>query len=273
MSATPLREARDERALGGKAVQLGAALRAGLPVPSGFALATDLVDAIAAADARATELALGALDALGAPVAVRSSAIGEDSARASFAGVHKTVLHVRNAREAVAAIREVWASARTPAALAYRARLGLPAEPKIAVVIQTLVHAECAGVLFTRDPISGADQRVIESSWGFGEAIVSGLVTPDRHRVARDGTVLERACGLKDRELRLGPDGGIEEREVEPARAGVLCLGDARVHRLHDLATACEQAFGRDPLDLEWAFAGEALYLLQRRAITRRGGT
>jgi len=271
MSARPidLVDARDEANCGGKAVQLGAALRGGLPVPSGFALDAECVDAIVAGDAHAITGLRGALARAGGPVAVRSSAVGEDSVDASFAGMHRTLLYVRGDDAVARAIADVHASAHTDAALAYRTRLGLPSTIRIAVVVQRMVAADRAGVLFTRDPITGRDERVIESSWGLGEAIVSGMITPDRHRVARDGRIVERVGGDKDIELLAAPAGGVETRSVDAARAAAFCLSDDDVRRLHDLADGCERVFGSDPADIEWAFAGSDVFLLQRRKMTR----
>jgi pyruvate,water dikinase len=263
-----LAEANDEERFGGKAVQLGAALRAGLPVPPGVALAASVVDAIADRDA-ASIAALHALaEVRDGPVAVRSSAVGEDSADASFAGQHLTVLNARGGDAVVAAIGEVWASARSNAALAYRARLGIDGAPRIGAVVQRLLAPDMAGVLFTRNPLAGADERVIEASWGLGEAVVAGRVIPDRFRVARDGVVLERTPGWKDVALRAAPDGGTTEEPLPPDRAEALCLDDGLLAGLHELATRCEQLFGPGR-DLEWAFADGRLYLLQCRAVTR----
>jgi pyruvate,water dikinase len=122
-------------------------------------------------------------------------------------------------------------------------------------------------VLFTRNPMTGADERVIEATWGLGEAVVAGLVTPDHYRVARGGRILERRAGEKDLAIMWSEGGGTEEVEIEGARISALCLEDADIAALEALATACEAAFGGSQ-DLEWAFAGGHLYLLQRRAIT-----
>jgi pyruvate, water dikinase len=154
MISAALDEAHDEALFGGKASQLAVAAQAGLPVPAGLALSVPLVEAVADGD-RAAAIALDrALHALTPPLAARSSAVGEDSERASFAGQHATRLNLPRSRvaEAVRAIRQ---SARSPAALSYRRRLGLPAEPRIAVVVQELAAADCAGVLFSRDPSTG----------------------------------------------------------------------------------------------------------------------
>ncbi len=269
MSAVELIHVEDEGAFGGKAVQLGAALRVGLPVPPGVAFAWQAVDAIAKGQHAMLE---GVLDRVRPPVAVRSSGVGEDAANASFAGQHATVLDVRSPQQLVGAFRRVWSSAHTDSALAYRKRMGLPGEPKMGVVVQRLVPADCAGVLFTRNPLDGADERVIEAAWGLGEVVVAGLVTPDRYRIARSGVILERTAGEKDIAIRPqateGAEGGAREVQVDADLVHALCLDDTRLRRLHELASLCE-AHAQGHLDLEWAFCGDELFLLQRRAITK----
>ena len=268
MNVVPLVEALDEGEFGGKAVQLGAALRAGLPVPPGAALAATLVDAVAAGDAAGTAKLDDVTALVGGPVAVRSSAIGEDSAEASFAGQHLTRLNVRDSETLGEAVRAVWASARSDAALAYRARLGIDGDPRTGVVVQRLLDPDVAGVLFTRNPLDGTDERMIEASWGLGEVVVAGRVIPDRFRLARDGTVLERTAGWKTVALRPSAGEGTAEVPVSAELAEQLCLDDGRLAELNELAARCELAFGAGR-DLEWAFAGGTLYLLQCRAVTR----
>lgn len=264
--AVPLAAARDEHHFGGKAVQLGAALQAGLPVPDGVAFAWEDRDALLGpAGARALA---PLLDQLGGLVAVRSSAVGEDSSVASFAGQHATVLGVRTAEGLCRAVAEVHASALTNAAVSYRLRLGLDPDPRMGIVVQRLVPAEVAGVLFNRDPVTGEDVRVVEAAWGLGEAVVQGIVTPDSFRVARGGRVLARRPGDKDVLVRWRADGGTEEVPVDPARAAALCLDDDQLGQLDALTTRCESLFGGSQ-DLEFAFAAGRLFLLQRRAITR----
>ena len=268
----PLHDARDERTFGGKAVHLGAAIRAELPVPDGFALSTSFVDRIDAGDAHAVESLRAALSTADAATAwaARSSALGEDSSRASFAGQHLTCLNVVGVEATIDAVKRIRASGRSEAALAYRKRLGIEGEPRVAVVVQRLVVADVAGVLFTRDPTSGADERVIEASWGLGESVVSGLVTPDRFRITREGRIFERVVGNKDLALRPATDGGTEEIALDERRASMPCLEEAMLLRLHALAVRCEDAFpAARGHDLEFAFVGDRLYLLQRRAITR----
>jgi pyruvate, water dikinase len=257
----------DSDDFGGKARELGRALRAGLPVPAGFALSPSFVERIVAGDSSARQQAATALSGLG-PSAVRSSALGEDGVASSFAGQHLSVLNVRSGAALLEAVQAVYDSARSAAALAYRRRMGISAEPRMAVVLQALVPADSAGILFTKNPVTGADERVIEGSFGLGEAVVSGLVTPDRFRLARGGQLLEQTLGEKDLLIAWHPEGGTHELEVAPERAGEPCLDSAQLLALEALASACERAFA-GPHDLEWAFAADQLYLLQRRAITR----
>ncbi|MFN7134906.1 MAG: PEP/pyruvate-binding domain-containing protein, partial [Myxococcales bacterium] len=162
----------------------------------------------------------------------------------------------------------IHASARTGAALAYRARVGVTGPPRVAVVVQRLVEVDCAGVLFTRDPVSAADERVIEASWGLGEAVVSGRVDPDRWRMRRGGQILSRTIGEKDVELRLGPRGGLEEVLVDTSRRAVPCLSERNLLQLEAVAARCEAHFP-GAHDVEWALWGDELFLLQRRAVTR----
>lgn len=267
MIAGRLEDAIDESLFGGKAASLARALRAGLPVPAGYALSWQAVDAIVGGDTEPLEKATALFRALDSPVSVRSSAVGEDSAAASFAGQHLTVLNVRDAQGLADAIRRVHGSGGSAAAVQYRERLGTATHLRIGIVVQTMVDAEVAGVLFTRDPVGGADDRVVEASWGLGEAVVSGMVTPDRYRISGSGEILDRKAGHKDVEIRMGALAA-EEHEVEPERASRLCLNDGQLIELHRLASRCQATYG-DDIDLEFAFAGDRLHLLQSRPITR----
>jgi pyruvate,water dikinase len=267
MKPAPLTEELDECLFGGKAAPLAAATRAGLPAPAGVALPFGFVDAIAAGDREARQQLAAIFRTLDAPLVARSSAVGEDSEQATFAGQHLTRLNLRSEPELVDAVRAIWDSARSPSALAYRERLRLPREPRMAVVVQELVDADSAGVLFSRNPINGSDELVIEASWGLGESVVAGLVTPDRFRLRRDGAVVERIPGLKDVAVRIDPEGGTRQSEVPERLARALCLDDAQLEALHALALRCDDVFGGSH-DLEWAFAGDRLYLLQRRTLT-----
>lgn len=270
MTFARLADAGAREAYGGKAAQLAACVRAGLPVPRGVALDWQLVARISEGAPDALELAAAAFDDVGGPVAVRSSAVDEDGGTTSFAGQHATVLNVVT-RDAMAdAIARVHASARDDGARAYRAKMGAASAARVGVVVQRLVDAACAGVLFTRDPMTGADEIVIESSWGLGEAVVSGLVVPDRYRLDRTGRVIERTAGDKDVVVVARAGGGTEHALAERSHAVAMTADDAQLRTLFELALRCEAAFGSEGHDLEWAFArgdGEVA-LLQRRPIT-----
>lgn len=267
---TPLVEADDPAAYGGKGAQLAAGLAAGLPVPDGYALSWEQVDAaLASADGLARLSGHAALVDAPGPWAVRSSAVGEDSAAASFAGAHESVLGVVGPRAVAEAVRRVHASAADPGARAYRDRLGVAGAARMAVVIQRMVAADVAGVLFTRNPVTGECERVVEASWGLGESVVSGCVTPDHYRLDAAGRVLARVRGEKDVALWLRDDGSVEERAVSGELVEAYCLLDDHLAGLHALAAACDTAFGESHHDIEFAFAGERLFLLQRRPLTR----
>ena len=268
LKPVPIAEALAEAAYGGKSVNLGAAIRAGLPVPPGFALSADAVDLLVAGDPEAVSMALDAFDRLDGPVAVRSSAAAEDSPRASFAGQYATRLNLAQRSELVSAVREVWESGRSEAAVRYRQDLGLIGGTAMGVLIQRLVVPDTAGVLFTRGPVTGADECVIEACWGLGEAVATGLVTPDRYRVSRRGEVLERTPGRKDRMVLPRTGGGTEEVRVPPERIDALCVDDGRLMELRGLGSRCEALAGA-ARDIEWAFAGGKLWLLQHRPVTR----
>jgi pyruvate,water dikinase len=261
----PLAEITDPAMFGGKAVALARAARAGLPVPAGVGLSIETVEAVVRADPGAIAKVQQAC-AGGGPWAVRSSAVKEDSASASFAGAYCTVLGVRDPDAVVAAVRRVHASADAPAARAYRARLGLR-RGRMGAVVQELVAAEVAGVLFTRNPVSRLPERVIEASWGLGEAVVTGLVVPDRYRLDVRGRVLERTTGDKDVALRAGPNGA-EEIAVDGRDVHTPCLDDTQLAALHELAKACDAVYGTPDHDIEFAFHAGQVYLLQRRPIT-----
>jgi pyruvate, water dikinase len=257
---------------GGKAVQLGAAIRNGLPVPGGYALSPEVVEGVVREETSVIAALVEACEALG-PTAVRSSALDEDSSGASFAGAHLSVLGVSGVEATIAAVRAVRDSGQDAGAQHYRARMGLGLGAHMAVVIQRLVDAECAGVMFTRNPVTAADERVIEASWGLGETVVSGMVTPDAYRVARGGTVLDRRLGEKDVALRVvsDPRGVVTTREV-PVGADLFdafCLGPPEVAALDLLAAECDRVYGSTEHDIEFAFRDGEIFLLQRRPITR----
>ena len=238
--------------MGGKAANLGELISAGLPVPGGFCVTTAAyaraaTDVDTADPVRARELLRSAplpddvatavvaayrhlcarddgVDPAGGgepdvPVAVRSSATAEDLPTASFAGQQDTYLNVVGVEALIDAVRRCWASLWTDRAVAYRADLGIDdAEVRLAVVVQRMVDAQVAGVLFTADPVSGRRTRaVLDASPGLGEAVVSGMVNPD-HLAVEDGRVVDRRLGDKAVAVRALAGGGTER--VELRRSG-----------------------------------------------------
>jgi pyruvate,water dikinase len=218
--------------------------------------------------------AYGRLGELGPPpaVAVRSSATTEDAADASFAGLQDTYLWVVQADSVMRQIRSCWASLYSPESLSYRRRRGI-AESTVAmaVVVQTMVDARTAGVMFTRSPISG-DRSVItiEGAWGLGSALVSGEVTPDRWVVAKiTGEISVRDISDKAIRHAQSPVGGVEELPVEESLRREPCLSDEELESLRAIGRQVERHYGR-PQDIEWAIDRhtEQILLLQSRPET-----
>lgn len=266
MTIVRLEGADDDRLFGGKAAELGAALRADLPVPDGIALSYELLDDLVGDRARRSRL-VDRVRELEGPYVVRSSGVGEDSAETSFAGQHLTVINIVDASEVIEALERVHASARSNSVMEYREQMGIEEPPRMGAVVQTLVDADKSGVLFTRNPVDGSDERVIEAAWGLGEAVVEGMVTPDRFRLAPGGEVLERRGGQKD--VRVAPDSGgsTYTMRVPDAKQDRLCLNDDELQALDRLAERCG-IYRSGGHDIEWAFEDDDLYLLQRRDIT-----
>ena len=296
-------------AAGGKAANLGELLRAGLPVPAGFCVTTDAyreamapagleqvhrglaaaapddIVTLAGLAATARGLALGAsipaaiADAITAayaalgpdvPVAVRSSATAEDLPFASFAGQQDTFLNVVGAEAVLDAVRRCWASLWTDRAVSYRATHGIsPVTVALAVVVQEMVDAAVAGVLFTANPVTGRrHEAVIDASPGLGEAVVSGAVNPD-HFVVDGATrkILERRIGSKALVIRPLPGGGTTRIEQADG-VSAPCLSDHQLVVLELLGRRAEVHF-RSPQDLEWAIGQDGTaWLTQSRPIT-----
>jgi pyruvate,water dikinase len=205
-------------------------------------------------------------------VAVRSSATTEDSADASFAGLQDTYLWVTQADSVMEKIRSCWASLYSPESLSYRRRHGI-AESTVAmaVVVQTMVDARTAGVMFTRSPVSG-DRSVIaiEGAWGLGSALVGGEVTPDRWVVAKiTGEISVREISDKAIRHAQSPVGGVEERPVEQSLRREPCLSDEELQSLRAIGRQVERHYGR-PQDIEWAIDRhtQQILLLQSRPET-----
>ncbi|HTZ04212.1 MAG TPA: PEP/pyruvate-binding domain-containing protein [Gaiellaceae bacterium] len=212
-----------------------------------------------------------ALDGDDPPVAVRSSALGEDSQDATFAGQQETYLWVRGADHVCDAVRDCWVSLYSPPALTYRARLGENGEPAMGVAVQQMVDAEVSGVLFTCNPVSGDPSMVaVNASWGLGLAVVGGEVTPDDFLVSKITREVVREH-LHDKDVEYVPDAagrGAVRVAVPEERRGVACLDAAALEALVEVAGTVERYFGSHQ-DVEWAFArGGGLHVLQSRPVT-----
>lgn len=219
----------------------------------------------------ATELgaAYGRLGNGDTAVAVRSSATAEDLASASFAGQQETYLNVRGTEALAAAVTDCWASLWTARAMAYRAREGIgPDGVRLAVVVQQMVEAEAAGVMFTANPANGRrDQTVISAAWGLGESVVSGTVTTDDVVVeAGTGWVLSRSTADKE-VMTVYADRGTREQPVPAARRRQPVLDNQAAAALAGYGTRIADHFGA-PQDIEWARAGSEFFILQSRPIT-----
>jgi pyruvate,water dikinase len=203
-----------------------------------------------------------------APVAVRSSAASEDGDAASFAGQQETYLNVRGADQVLERIRDCWASFFTERALFYRARKGSLEDLGMAVVVQALVPADVAGVMFTVDPVHGRKDRIlIEAVLGLGEAVVSGEVTPDHYLLKRDGRIARETVAVQPFMIRGLPGGGTEEHPLTPQEGGRRKLDDATLAQLAGIGCALQSALG-GPQDVEWAVSDGQLYILQARPVT-----
>jgi pyruvate,water dikinase len=290
---------RDDLATaGGKGANLGELVRAGFPVPDGAVITTDAYAAVVAhaglgpALATATddggealraafaaadvpdELRTAILDAyalLGnGPVAVRSSATAEDLPGVACAGQQDAYLNVVGPDALIDAVRRCWGSLWTERAIAYRARRDVdPAGVRIAVVVQRMVPAAFAGVLFTANPVSGRrDEVVVDASSGLGEAVVSGLVTPDHYVLGGDGAVRERRRGLREVVVRGVEGGGVEHSaERHSTQEEHDELPEPVLAELAALGRKVAEHFGR-PQDIEWAWADGRVWLVQARPMT-----
>ncbi|MFE4228697.1 PEP/pyruvate-binding domain-containing protein [Arthrobacter sp. NPDC056886] len=202
-------------------------------------------------------------------VAVRSSATAEDLASASFAGQQETYLNVCGVDALVEAVTDCWASLWTARAMAYRAREGIgPDAVSLAVVVQQMVEAEAAGVMFTANPANGRrDQIVISAAWGLGESVVSGTVTTDDVVVeAATGWVLSRRTADKE-VMTVYADHGTREQPVPATRRRQPVLDNQAAAALAGYGTRIADHFGV-PQDIEWARAGGEFFILQSRPIT-----
>ena len=222
--------------------------------------------------ARAILDAYGAMEP-GAFVAVRSSGTAEDLAGSSFAGLHDTYLDIRGEDEVLDAVKRCWASMWTARATSYRRTKGFDqTQAKIAVVVQKMVEADVAGVLFTANPLTAAtDEIVINAAYGLGEALVSGIATPDEHVLDLDSLkVKEQRVGAKEVSIvrDRSKNSGTVEQPVSEADRQRFALTDAQLEELGELGRRVMALYGGFPQDIEWAIEKNSLYLLQARPVT-----
>jgi pyruvate,water dikinase len=205
------------------------------------------------------------------PVAVRSSATTEDAEDASFAGLQDTYLWVKGVAEVERQLRACWASLYSVPSISYRRKQGLPeAGVAMAVVVQKMVDARTAGVMFTRSPTTGdRSVIVIEGAWGLGSAVVSGEVTPDRFVVGKiTGEITVRE--LRDKHVQHVPrrEGGTAEVETPAELRNEPCLADDELMKLREVGRRIERHYGR-PQDIEWAIdRQQQVLILQSRPET-----
>ncbi|MFQ5921338.1 MAG: PEP/pyruvate-binding domain-containing protein, partial [Anaerolineales bacterium] len=207
------------------------------------------------------------------PVAVRSSATAEDLPDASFAGQQETYLNIRGVPSVIEHSRLCWASLWSHPAVTYRNEQGFEHDlVHLCIAVQAMIEADVAGILFTANPVSGRrDEALMNASWGLGEAVVSGLVTPDTITVSRpERRILDYTVGSKEIAIHYAPDGGIVEVETTEQQRANQALTDQQTLKLADLANEIEAHYGA-PQDIEWALRKDKLYVLQSRAITTLG--
>jgi rifampicin phosphotransferase len=282
--------AADLATVGGKGASLAQLIRAGLPVPGGFHVTTEAYRAFVSAfrdeidtgdpertaalfarhdvPARIAEEIIGAYQALGKnmPVAVRSSATAEDLPGMSFAGQQDTYLNVRG-DVLLDAVKRCWASLWNARAIAYRDQHGVSHDDvALAVVVQHLVDADAAGVMFTANPVTGArGETVVNASWGLGEAVVGGQVTPDTIVVSH-GAVTQAQAGDKT-VMTVRTPTGTEQRPVPGDLRRKSVLDEAQAVELAGIGTRVQELYGV-PMDVEWTRRGGVFAIVQARPIT-----
>lgn len=294
--------------VGGKGANLGEMVQAGFNVPAGFCVTTEAFDRFmtgvtkdiyAQLDAISTEdvtvasgvgqvvrehlsslplpddLVVAVLNALhtagaDAAYAVRSSATAEDLPSASFAGQQDTYLNVRGEENILTQVKACFISLFTDRAILYRVQNGFDhRDVKLSVVVQKMVQPEVSGTLFTADPVSGHRKIIsIDASWGLGEALVSGMVTPDLYKVdKRDWSIVE--CNVSEKQLAIWPltDGGTKTEELTGEKRTAQVLDESQIIALAKIATKIEAHYG-SPQDIEWAIADGEIFIVQSRPIT-----
>ncbi|MCE7980884.1 MAG: hypothetical protein DYG89_06800 [Caldilinea sp. CFX5] len=252
--------------VGGKAYNCARLKQAGFPVPDGFAVTTAAMGNADIADELEVALARFPGDVL---FAVRSSAVDEDGADHSFAGLHTTKLNVPRTG-VLDAIHRCWASVQSPQALAYRQAQGLATQNiQTGVLVQLMVQPTVAGVAFTINPVTGArDELVINATWGLGESLVSGRVEPDEFRLHKpDGALIAAQVGAKHHRI-VAEQGEIALQETTAEERTTATLTASQLAELATLLTRIEAEYDA-PQDVEWCYDGSQFWIVQSRPVTR----
>jgi pyruvate,water dikinase len=291
--------------VGGKGANLGEMTKAGFPVPDGFCVTTEsykefishnqLADFISQTIKDAspdnisqigvrirekirqskipddvTQEIVRAIPQADAYYAVRSSATAEDLAFASFAGQQDTYLNIQGEIKLLDSVRDCWASLFTDRAILYRIQNNIDHEKvKMSVVVQKMVSPEVSGIMFTADPVSGQRGMIsMDASYGLGEALVAGLVSPDVYRFKKStGQIESKTVAKKEMAILPLSGGGTEKVAISGAEATRQVLSDTQISRLAELGLAIEKHYGH-PQDIEWCLEKDKFYIVQSRAIT-----
>ena len=255
-----------ERSLaGGKAASLGELIKEGVNIPAGFLITTEAYGNMN--DELAAEI-LAHFDELGSErVAVRLSAIAEDALTASWAGQLETSLNV-NRDGVLKAVTNCWRSVNSEHARSYADQNNVPtSERRVAAIIQEMVEAEIAGVVFTANPVTNnISQCIIEAIYGLGELLVQGAVTPETFIIDKESGKVVDHTPHRQRIMLVFRDGGNIEEPVATAQ-DTRILNNSQLKKLLKQARLIEKLFGQ-PQDIEWAFLEEELFVLQSRPIT-----
>lgn len=286
---------KDVAIAGGKGANLGELLNAGFPVPDGFIISSNAyrdfikangIDTNASPETireavlkgnfpeNAVSEILDAYASLGnnASVAVRSSATAEDLDDASFAGQQESFLNISGSDLLIEKIKACYASLWSDRAYSYRQNIGYDsAKASIAVAVQLMVEADSSGVVFTEDPSDRTRNIYINASYGLGEAVVTGIITPDEYIVDRNINLVSTVIGSKKIQMVCG-ENGTEPAEVEHKLRHEQALSDDEIAKLASVSLSIEKHYGC-PMDIEWAFKDGDLYILQARKITSFSGS
>lgn len=257
--------------VGGKGASLGEMTSVGIPVPSGFVITTKTYKQFHNQEipVDVKEEILKAFDDLGADrVAVRSSAVAEDSTSASWAGQMESYLNVKK-EDLIDAVRKCWSSIHSERALSYASQQDLSEDKLlVAVVIQKMIESESSGVMFTINPVTkNFDEIMIEGCFGLGELLVQGMITPDNFLVDKNTfEILEKDIQIKEKMLTF-KDGENKEVSVPEERKDQPVISDDQIRELSELAVGIEKHYGK-PQDIEWTLERGKLYILQSRPVT-----